>query len=329
MIMARIMGGLGNQLFQYAAGKSLAARLGAELCLDVTWFKSNKQRVFHLPFLNIESRLATRKEIQYFIDRPVFMDRLHKWIHPDAAMDARRPSDHSRRHEKPRTARKGLYYKEPHFHYDKAFQSLSGDVCLDGYWQSEKYFQSIAGVIRKQFTVRTAPDAKNLEFAQGITSCESVGLHLRRGDYATNPELHLVHGLCDAQYYFQAVKHLLSELQAPEFFVFTDDPEWARQNLQIPSPFVVVDHNGAQRDYEDLRLLSLCKHTIMANSTFSWWGAWLNANKSKRVIAPGRWFRVEMDESDLIPDGWRRLRNPSSPNPYPSHRSDCVVEVGE
>jgi hypothetical protein len=329
MIFARIMGGLGNQLFQYAAGKSLAARLGAELAMDITWFKTNKERRFHLPYFRVESRIATPGEIRYFSAREGFVDRLRRWFRFRPAPDASHPLDPSRRGRTTMRTGKGLYYKEPHFHYDKTFHSLSGDVYLDGYWQSEKYFQTIAGLIREQFTVRTPPDAKNLEFVQRIKSCESVGLHLRRGDYATNPEFHRVHGLCAAKYYVQAVEHLLSELQAPEFFVFTDDPQWAKQNLRIPSPFVVVDHNGPLRDYEDLRLLSLCKHTIIANSTFSWWGAWLNANRSKRVIAPARWFRAELDESDLIPDGWRRLQNPSSPDPYAPHCADCVPEVGE
>ena len=323
------MGGLGNQLFQYAAGKSLAARLGAELTLDINWFKTNKGRRFHLNYFRVESRIATPREIRYFIARPGFVDQLQRWLRFRTALGASHPPDPSGRQRKTMTTGKGLYYEEPHFHYDKTFQSLSGDIYLDGYWQSEKYFQAIEGVLREQFTVRTPPDAKNLEFAERIRSCESVGLHLRRGDYATNPEFNRVHGLCDAQYYFQAVKHLLSELQTPEFFVFTDDPGWAKQHLQIPSPFVVVDHNGVLRDYEDLRLLSLCKHTIMANSTFSWWGAWLNNNRSKHVIAPARWFRAEMDESDLIPDGWRRLQSPSSPDQYPPHCSDCVSEVGE
>lgn len=323
------MGGLGNQMFQYAAGKSLAVRLGTELCLDITWFKTNREREFHLPFLNIESRIATRQESDKFIDRPGLLARLRKWFCFDAATDPRRPSHQPPSNKEPRPSSKGIYYKEPHFHYDKTLESLSGEVYLDGYWQSEKYFRAIAGVIREQFAVRTAPDARNRDFAQRISSCESVGLHLRRGDYATNPEFNLVHGLCDAQYYFQAVTLLLSESESLEFFVFTDNPEWAKQHFQIPSPFVVVDHNGPLRDYEDLRLLSLCKHTIMANSTFSWWGAWLNANSSKRVIAPGRWFQTQIDESDLIPDGWRRLQNPSSPHPHPPHCSDFVPGVGE
>jgi hypothetical protein len=328
MIVTRLMGGLGNQMFQYAAGLSLALKLGAELILDTSWFRANRERRCHLPFLNIESRIASRREIEYFVDQPGIVNRLRRWIRSESETDTRRCLGQSNNRKKPSACGKGIYYKEPHFHYDKGFQYLSGDVYLDGYWQSEKYFQAIAAVIKEQFAVRTPPDVKNLELVQRIMSCESVGLHLRRGDYVTNPEFRRVHGLCDAQYYFQAVKLLLSECERLEFFVFTDDPEWTKRHFQIPSSFVVVDHNGALRDYEDLRLLSLCKHTIMANSTFSWWGAWLNANGSKRVIAPGRWFRAQMDESDLIPEGWQRLQNPSSPDPNRLHCSDCAPEVG-
>jgi hypothetical protein len=312
------MGGLGNQLFQYAAGRSLAVRLDAELSLDISWFRMYNKRAFHLPFFNIEPRIATRREIRCFMDRPGFTGRLHKWFRLFVATEAKLSAYGFRRWKKEVSISQGLYYKEPHFHYDSTFDSLSGDVYLDGYWQSEKYFKAIEGLIRNQFTLRAPPDKENSELAERITSCESVALHIRRGDYVTNPDLHLFHGLCDIRYYIHAVNYLLSQLQSPQFFVFTDDPEWAKRNLDLLSPFVIVEHNGALRDYEDLRLLSLCKHNIIANSTFSWWGAWLNANGSKIVLAPEKWFHVEMNESDLIPEGWRRIRNTSSTGQIPS-----------
>ena len=150
----------------------------------------------------------------------------------------------------------------------------------------------------------------NAELASEIQATVSVGVHIRRGDYVANPIANQFHGVCSLEYYLAAIAKLKEEIGAPRFFVFSDDIGWARQNLRLPDPTTFVDHNGEAHDYEDLRLMSLCKHHIIANSSFSWWGAWLSNNPDKIVIAPERWFRdPSMDPRDLVPEGWHRLPN--------------------
>jgi hypothetical protein len=180
---------------------------------------------------------------------------------------------------------------------------------LDGYWQSEKYFGDVADVIRKDFTVKRAPSAANAAWLDRIGATVSVSIHVRRGDYVTNADANKFHGTCGIDYYQRAVQMLSSRLGGrPEFFVFSDDPAWVRANLDLGShPHHYVTNNDAQTNYEDLRLMSSCRHHIIANSTFSWWGAWLNASPDKVVVAPRRWFRAdEMDDRDLVPSGWVR-----------------------
>jgi hypothetical protein len=200
------------------------------------------------------------------------------------------------------------HIREKHFHFDPDILNMPDSVYLDGYWQSEKYFADIAGIIRQEFTVKTPQGGKDKELAEQITSCESVSLHIRRGDYVSNSHTNQVHGTCDLDYYFRCVENLTQTVQNSHFFIFSDDPEWARDNLRLPNPITLVDHNGPNKNYEDLRLMSQCKHHIIANSSFSWWGAWLNPIEDKLVFAPKRWFaRDNHNLHDFIPNQWIKV----------------------
>jgi hypothetical protein len=197
---------------------------------------------------------------------------------------------------------------EKHFYFDPEVLHLPDGVRLDGYWQSEKYFSDIEKIIRREFIVRASPSQKNREMAQRIASCESVSLHIRRGDYLSEPHTASVHGICPLDYYQRCVNAMSGEVKKPHFFVFSDEPRWVERNFSLPFPMVVVEHNGPQNPHEDLRLMSLCQHQVIANSSFSWWGAWLCGNDHKIVMAPRRWFnRDGYDTRDLIPDGWRLM----------------------
>ena len=199
-------------------------------------------------------------------------------------------------------------YKEPHFHFDNNFFRANNHVWLSGNWQSEKYFRSIASIIKKEFQVVNALKGKNLEMAKKIQNCNSVCVHIRRGDYVSNKEIHKVHGVCNPDYYTRTIERIKQEKKAPHFFVFSDDMIWAKSNLNITAPTTFIDHNSSKTAYEDFRLMSLCENHIIANSSFSWWSAWLSDDKDKIVLAPAKWFNSsKRDSKDLLPQEWLKI----------------------
>jgi hypothetical protein len=179
-------------------------------------------------------------------------------------------------------------------------------VYLVGYWQSEQYFKDIESLLRREFTFKTAPDAKNAHPVALIQSVQAVSVHIRRGDYVANPHTHEFHGSVSLEYYHIAADKIAQAVTDPHFFVFSDEPEWAQEHLKLNYPTTFMAVSGQGKDYEDLRLMSLCKHHIIANSSFSWWGAWLSINPNKVVFAPTRWFN-QLDARDLIPETWHKL----------------------
>ena len=294
MIVTKLTGGLGNQFFQYAAGLSVAIANNTTLKLDISSYQISSHR-YRLDNFNITAEVLPIKTPSNL------SQRIRKTILGRAISKLRREIE-------ARIGSSGTrIYKDPG-KFDPNVLSLPDGICLDGYWQSEKYFAHIADIIRREFTPKPQPTPANKEMAERITNCESVNLHIRRGDYVSNPEYNRVHGTCDISYYKKAVEMLSEEVGNPCFFVFSDDIDWAKNNLQLKFPTTFVDINGPDFDYEDLRLMTQCKHHIIANSTFSWWGAWLCQYPQKIAIAPSRWFRdPDKDAADIIPAGWRRV----------------------
>ena len=291
MIITQLNGGLGNQMFQYAAGRRLAHLHDVELRMDVSVFESYELRKYALGTYKIQQSFATSGEIE------ALTARKHGFIEQLIAKAMRK---------KPGIALS--YIQEKQFHFDPEILNLPDNVYLDGYWQSEKYFADIKNIIRKEFTVKAPQFGKDKELADMIASSESVSIHIRRGDYVTDPTTNKVHGACDLDYYFCSIKKITQSVKKPHFFIFSDDPEWARYNLKLDYTTTLVDHNNADKNYDDLRLMSQCRHNIIANSSFSWWGAWLNENPDKLVLAPKRWFNdSSRDTKNLIPDSWIRI----------------------
>lgn len=294
MIVARLTGGLGNQLFQYAAGQRLAQVRSAELKLDLTGLGNPDYRTvrhYELAPFNVMQSFATEEDIAK-LTRP-YSGLLPRLFHRITRKGERRPMS---------------YIKEPHYHFDPRILDLPDGVYLDGYWQSERYFADIAGLIRKEATVREPLVGRNADLAREIADCQAVSLHVRRGDYVKDEITHRVHGVCGLDYYARAVTYIANRVNVPVFFIFSDDPAWARENIKLHHPMQIVDHNGPDHGYEDMRLMSLCRHHIIANSSFSWWGAWLNPLPDKIVVAPERWFNnYDADTRDLCPAGWVRL----------------------
>ncbi|MEW6054242.1 MAG: alpha-1,2-fucosyltransferase [Nitrospirota bacterium] len=271
MVIVFLIGGLGNQLFQYAFARKIAYMNEVPLKLDISGFQSYRLHRYSLQHFNIIEDIASINDIMSI-----------------------RGS--------------GSIVREKAYYFDPDMLQVPKDVYLEGYWQSAKYFDDIENVIRHEFTLRSAPDAVNEKMAQEILSVNAVSVHIRRCDYVSNPHTNRVHGICPADYYYSAIEKVTKIIDKPCFFVFSDDPAWAFNNLRLEYPTSYMTNNGPDRNYEDLWLMSLCKHHITANSTFSWWGAWLSANPEKIVISPKKWFASqELDPKDLIPESWQRL----------------------
>lgn len=292
MIVARISGGLGNQMFQYAAARSLAWSRGAELCFDVSEYGL---RPLHQGFelgrvFAAQIQLAGTAELRAV---------LGLWRHPRV----RQWMSH------PRWAGRGLhrYVVEPGFRYWPGLRDVPTDCYLSGYWQSARYFEPCADRIRHDFAFRMPLDRRNGELAGEIAAVPAVSVHVRRGDYVSNPRAHATHGLCPPAYYAAAMQFIRAREPDAQFFVFSDDMPWVKSHLPADFCCRFVDHNQGQDSHIDMRLMSLCRHHVVANSSFSWWGAWLSTNPGKVVVAPRRWFAIDKDDTDLIPSDWIRL----------------------
>ncbi len=291
MIITKILGGLGNQMFQYAAGRALAERLGVELKLDVSGFEGHDLRDYSLGGFNVKENFATKEDVEslrVIEGKQSFIGRVFG-----------KKNKYSPSH----------IMEKPLFEFNERFLNLENNVFLEGYWQNERYFKDIKSIIRNDFTLKRGLGDKSKELQEIINSSNSVSIHIRRGDYATNPKVNSQYGLCSLDYYQRGIKYLEDKVGGDlNFFIFSDDLQWAKDNLFLDQPVIMVDHNGPESCYEDMILMSRCRHNIIANSTFSWWGAWLNTNKDKTVVAPKKWFQYDKyDTSDLIPKEWVRI----------------------
>lgn len=289
MIITRLQGGLGNQMFQYAAGLRLALARGTCLKLDLSLLDDPSavtKRAFALGDFPIRAGLAGPEDLARV-----------------AARERSLPRRLARR------LGRGAGATERHFHFDPAVLSLPDDSCLRGYWQSERYFADVADSVRRDFTLGP-PAGRNAALLEEISACNAVSLHVRRGDYVTHPRVRAMHGTCTLDYYRRATAFVAERVKDPVFFLFSDDPEWTRAHLDLDDagPARVVDHNAPEQGHEDMRLMSRCAHHVIVNSSFSWWGAWLDPRPEKIVVAPDPWFRdAPHDTRDLLPEGWVRL----------------------
>jgi len=346
MIIIKLIGGLGNQMFQYALGRRLAIRNRMQLKLDLSGFeeiKGTTPRHYELNIFPIHVQFATPAETALYTKSPIyrvlpersvrtifFVFKLLKTNTSRFASLARRiiqllghiiarlpivggkALSHTSKREtsaSPIPGNRQKYIIERQCEFDSNILQIDHDAYLEGYWQSENYFKDIKDTLLRDFTFKEPMDAKNQQLAKEILGAESVSIHMRRGDYVTLESARKMHGgICNLDYYQQALKIIAKKVPSPHFFVFSDDISWVQRNLQINSPVVYVDHNTGAKSYEDMRLMSLCKHNIIANSSFSWWGAWLNQNAKKVVIAPNRWFNdPTINTKDVVPESWIKI----------------------
>jgi len=294
MIIVKLMGGLGNQLFQYAAARRLSIHHDTTLKLDISFFTRHKSRSYGLNHLCIREEFATTEEISALKCFPLEGSRKRSYMSkPLRALQ--------------RAFRRSVFYERKLKPYDPNILKTPPNVYLDGYWQSEKYFSDIEGVIRREFRFRNEPDDINRNLVKEILNNESVSVHVRRGDYLSDPK-NRIFATCDQAYYYRCVAMIAKRVVNPHFYIFSDDSNWARENLHLDYAATFVIYNDAAKAHEDLRLMSMCKHHIIANSSFSWWAAWLSVREKKLVFAPKQWFNdPSFDTRDLIPNDWIKV----------------------
>jgi Glycosyl transferase family 11 len=284
MIIARLSGGLGNQLFQYAAAKALATHLNTTFKLEtITSLQKDKLRHIALHDLSTRFELATIKEVKQFVyfpslyrHEPAFFSKLGKHI-----------------------------YREPGFHFDEQFFKQTDPVFIDGFWQSPSYFKNIETIIRQDLTIKEELIKAVKEKGKELETTSSVAVHIRRGDFL-KPKAAAYHGVLDAAYYVKAIELVKEKIPGATIHYFSDDIEWVKQHL--PGANAIFVSSFTKSALEDFYLMTKCKHNIIANSSFSWWTAWLNNNPGKIVIAPKNWFvDSNIKTNDLIPAEWMRI----------------------
>ena len=282
-----MIGGLGNQMFQYAYARALQKK-GYEIKIDISAFNNYKLHGgYQLDKYNISLKKTTIEETR----------SLHK-------------SDIISRVLKILCLRKDEIIKEKSLLVSNDLLNVDDNTYVDGYFQSEKYFLAIRKEIVKEFTIKGSLTNYTKLVEKWIQDEDNaVSLHVRRGDYISNKKANVVHGTCSMKYYQNAIKMLNSKLHNNKYFIFSDDIKWCKENLKMNNA-IYVDNEEKRIPHEDIYLMSLCSHNIIANSSFSWWGGWLNSNLEKIVVAPTKWFgneKTNRNTCDLIPSKWIRM----------------------
>jgi hypothetical protein len=274
-------------MFQYAMGRALAQRNGAGLLLDVSRFARRHGRRYGLDVFNVSGAVASNADLERYGVRRVRGVRVLTSL-------LRAPH-----------AEKAPVFREPCFQFDPGAHALKAPVYLEGYWQSARYFDDCADVVRSEFTTDEPLDPDGARLLEAMASVPSVSLHVRRGDYVADASIRAVHGLCPLDYYARAMEYVAERVEGAELFVFSDDMNWTRRNIRSALPTTFVDPNPACSEFRDMRLMSGCRNHILANSSYSWWGAWLDASPAKIVVAPRQWFQdATKDTRDLLPESW-------------------------
>ena len=295
MIVSEILGGLGNQLFEFAAARMMAIKWDQELKLDLTFFdRYHIADVFRLDKFNVKYEVASDDEIKS-------LKRYQKSTLPYKIL---------------RKIKRRPIYLNAKNHFDNDWFSQNdwgklekqNNIYMSGYFANPVFFYQIEDVLQKEFTLKDEMNTANTQMQQKIKSCPSVSLHIRRGDYVNNP----VFANLPISYYLDAANRLLKEDPDSTFFVFSDDLNWATDNLNIDGNMEFVGINDNKTDYMELILMASCKNNIIANSTFSWWGAWLNTNPEKTVYAPKFWFSDPERQGkyagrEIFQKGWQRI----------------------
>jgi hypothetical protein len=292
MIIINIIGGLGNQMFQYALGIALREK-GRNVLFDISEFNQYElhngyelERLFH-----IDEKYADQALVKSYINKNKnkMIKRYDKFLKLFGKSVDKKYEQHMKHN----------------FDYLSNVQLYELDeVYINGYWQSEMFFKDVKNQIIDKFNFDFNLDEKNAIALNDIKTSDSISIHVRRGDYVNHNELG---GICDIEYYKKAIEYVQELVTSPKFYIFSNDIEWCRANLQLKN-VMFIDWNSDKESYKDMLLMSHCKHNIIANSSFSWWGAYLNKNPNKRVVAPSKWFKnSDINDQDVIPNEWIKI----------------------
>ena len=274
MVVIKSMGGLGNQLFQYALYRNLLEK-GKDVYCDLDWhYHPDNDFWYEYQLRDLGLIVKEIKREEYTVNK-------------------------EKKNEKPNIG----YYKETNFyHFDNKIMSMD-DVFLSGYWQNLDYFNDVRELIKKEIVFPTSTVAMKRIEEQIITS-NSVALHIRRNDY----DMEDFDIVCSIDYYKKAIEFIKENVENPVFYIFTNKPEWINKNICFDIEYQLVDSNDRNKGLYDMKLISECKYNIISNSTFSWWGAFLNMNRNKIVVAPRNWnIKLHEDAKGLIPTEWVRI----------------------
>lgn len=297
MITVFLRGGLGNQMFQYAAGLALAKKRGTSVSLDTTYLADRFPRK-QFTFRNYD--------MDIFAVKPsfTFLSKVSKkfpvpglWLAIDMAL----------MHLASALSLKKLVREKDERVFDSELLNEPSSSILYGRWQSDKYFLGVADELRKDFTFRNPLEGEALRFADEIKSSNSVALCVRRGDFIAHQHANAIMGDTNLAYYTRGLEYIRKHVENPKIVVFCDDVAWCKENLPVPADSIFIGPLGPKWSFH-LELMSLCKHAIIANSTFYWWGAWLNANPEKIIVAPSPWYADGKGSGDdILPEEWVRL----------------------
>lgn len=292
-IYSYLQGGLGNQMFQYAIARALSKHYQVDFALDCSWYNALEEgvtpRKLDLPLLNIDQALLMKGEkltsskklkfaLQHFLPFGPIIQR------QSSAFD----------------------FNQEIFHLKNLNRR---DLYLFGYWQSFKYFDSIKSILQSDFAIRSPISDHYKKSQEEIQATESVMMHIRRGDYVRSQSAASFHGVLDLSYYLTAIKSILSTHKNAHFYVFSDDIDWAKSALPKNLKITFIDIPIAEESaVHELQLMTYCKHHIIANSSFSWWGAWLRKDDGGSIYAPNRWINDRsLNLSSLLPKNWTKL----------------------
>lgn len=288
MIIVKLKGGLGNQMFQYAAGLAVAFAHRQELKLDITGYddphyvNANTPRQYRMFPFDLSARIATTEEIK-------------KYKYPFGIFSK---------------AMRFLNFrilKKHYVDYDPNFLKKNHNY-IEGYFQSERNFLDVKDKVTKEFTLKKEFESKVfLAEKYKIDKTKSVSVHIRRGDYVSDSQINATHGVCSKEYYEKSISLMQSKIKTPIFYFFSDDIEWVKKEFGDHADFEYLSSPNLQ-EYEELVLMSSCAHNIIANSSFSWWGAYLNKNPNKIIVAPKKWVNKKPDQHpNITPEGWTKI----------------------
>ncbi len=273
-IIVNLIGGAGNQMFQYALGYTISLLHGQDLYIDLSSYENYKVRNFELNKFGFDIKIANQEDCE-------ILNRKHFF--------------------------KKILYKDKSKTFNPKLLNIKGSAYLKGFWQSEKYFSCMRDEILSLFEFRDKSFIVNHNLLQDIKNSNAVCVNLRLGDYITNETNKRIHFVCKKDYYTNAIKYMCKNITNPKLFVFSDDIEGSKEFLPDGYDFVFADTANWQ---EDMYFMSECKHNIVANSSFSWWAAWLNKNPDKIVAAPSRWYTKEarVNDKDVVPNNWVKIK---------------------